>query len=40
MVGRLEESPMTDIMAGAGGGGGGGAAKMRADSMDMIDLGR
>ena len=31
---------MTDVMAGAGGGGGGGGAKMRADSMDMIDLGR
>ena len=37
VVGRLEESPMTDVTVGGGGEGGGG--KTRSDSMDMVDLG-
>lgn len=38
VVGRLEESPMTDVVTGGGGGGGG--VRTRADSLEMIDLGK
>ena len=40
VVGRLEESPMTDVVTGGGGGGGGGGERTRADSLEMIDLGK
>ena len=42
VVGRLEETPMVDVVGGGGGGGGGdggGEGRARSDSMDMVDLG-